>query len=158
MSGAAKYQNRGRAGSEVPPDERQPLKQVPERAERPAGEVHASPMREESDNTVQETPTARHARLKVLIIKKKQQEEIEAMEEELAGEKPAFFVDLTGETPAKGHKRAALSTVKIQPFRSAFNRPKTPPYFKGKDITELDKFDIAFKAYFKAGGLYTAPK
>jgi hypothetical protein len=158
MSGAAKYRNRGRAGSEVPPDERQPLEQVPERAERPAGEVHASPMREESDNTVQETPAARHARLKALIIEKRQQEEIEAMEEELAGEKPAFFVDLTGETPARGHKRAAPSTAETQPFRSAFNRPKTPPCFKGKDIAELDKFDIAFKAHFEAGGPYTAPE
>ena len=72
MSGAAKYRNRGRAGSEVPPDERQPLEQVPERAERPAGEVHASSMREESDNTVQKTPAARYARLKALIIKKRQ--------------------------------------------------------------------------------------
>jgi hypothetical protein len=79
------------------------------------------------------------------------------MKEKLAGEKPTFFVDLTGETPAKDHKRAAPSTAETQPFRSAFNRPKTPPCFKGKDITELDKFDIAFKVHFKAGGLYTAP-
>jgi len=71
MSGAAKYRNRGRAGSEVPPDERQPLEQVPERAERPAGEAYTSLMRKESDNTVQEILTARHTRLKALIIKKR---------------------------------------------------------------------------------------
>jgi hypothetical protein len=164
MSGAARYRGRNRPGSQPPPDdsedpqpERPSLEQVPELPEASAGGTQATPMEGESDETVQETSATRHARLKALILEKRQQEEILAMELELSGDNPAFRADIAGEAPIQGHKRAVSSTAETQPFRSTFHRPKTPPTFKGKDIAELDKFDIAFRAHFEAGGPYTAP-
>ena len=80
------------------------------------------------------------------------------MERELAGDNPAFRVEIAGVTPVQGHKRAISSTVKRQPIRAIFSRLKIPSIFLGKDIIELDKFDVAFKAYFEVKGPYITPK
>jgi hypothetical protein len=153
MSGSAKHRGR-RAGSAAPPHIPEEPEQTPDEAQSQPGESPASPGRGESDNTMHETPAMRHARLKALILERRRQKEILAIEKELAGDDPAYRADIVGES--QGHKRAVSFTAETQPIRATFNRPKTPPIFSGKDIAELDNFDVGFKAYFKAVGLQNA--
>jgi hypothetical protein len=48
--------------------------------------------------------------------------------------------------------------VETQLIRATFNRLKVLSIFSGKNITELDNFDVRFKAYFKVMGLHDAQK
>jgi hypothetical protein len=158
MAGAAKQRARSRAESEIPPEDLErppPLDTVPEQGEGANSESHDSPGPGDSEETM-ETPGARYARLKALLLEKRQREEIEEMEKELSGDDPTYRAEVAGVTPAQGHKRAISSTAEMQPVRSSFNRPKTPLTFTGKDIAELDKFNIAFRAHFEARGPYSA--
>ena len=73
MSGAARYRNRNRGGSELPQDpqeERPELDPIPEQPEDRTGETPAESTRDKSDE-MQETFIARYARLKALILKKR---------------------------------------------------------------------------------------
>jgi hypothetical protein len=85
--------------------------------------------------------------------KKRQREAIEEMERELAGEEPAFRTTITDFTPAQIQKRPVSPPAEDAPRRRPTNRPKTSPTFSGKDIAELDTFNVVFKAYFEATGL-----
>jgi hypothetical protein len=76
------------------------------------------------------------------------------MEKELEGDDPAFRAEIAGVIPTISYKRAVSSTVERQSIRVIFSRLKTPPTFSEKNIIELNKFDIAFKAYFEVGGPY----
>ena len=119
-----------------------------------AGDSPANPTPASSSGTVQqETAAARYERLKALLLEKRQLEAIGEMEKELAGEEPAFRATITDLTLAQGQKRPASPSWEDGPRRRPVNRPKTPPTFSGKDIAELDTFDVAFRAYFKVLGL-----
>jgi hypothetical protein len=124
-----------------------------------AGGQPANPTPGSSSGTVpEESPADRFERLKALIFQRRQQQAIEDMERELAGEEPAFRATIPDFTLAQGQKRPASPSMEDAPRRRPSNCPKTPPTFSGKDIAELDTFDVAFRAYFEATGLKKTPE
>jgi hypothetical protein len=102
------------------------------------------------------TPAMRYAKLKALILERRREKEILAIKKELADDNSVYRANIVSEP--QGHKRAVSFTIKTQLIRATFNRLKAPPVFSGKDIAELNNFDMGFKAYFEAVRLHNAEK
>jgi hypothetical protein len=66
----------------------------------------AQSRRDASEAQAEETQAEKHTRLRALVAEKRQMEEIEELELELAGTEPGFRARLDDE-PRRGHKRVA---------------------------------------------------
>ena len=119
-----------------------------------AGDPPADPTPASGSGTIpEESPEKRFERLRLRIVKKRRQQVIEQMERKLAGEKPAFRAEIPDFTLAHGQKRPASPSAE-EPFQKRpTDRPKAPSIFSGKDIAELDTFEVSFRAYFDATGV-----
>lgn len=122
----------------------------------------ATPSRDEqSSNTEpmqegEETFEERYARLRALVVAKRQREnrekELEAMELELAGQIPRNPVLIEG-VAYPSHKRNASSEA--YGHSSIRLKMADPPTFSGKNIKELQTFEIEWSIRNKADGPFT---
>jgi hypothetical protein len=83
-------------------------------------------------------------------MQKRQQQAIEDMEKELAGEQPEFRAAIPEFAPAQSRKRPSSPSGEVSSSKRPLERPRPPPEFSGKDIADLDTFDAACRAYFEA--------
>jgi len=117
----------------------------------PAGDPPAQPTPVSGSGTILlEAPMERFERLRVQIMQKRQQQAIEDMEKELAGEEPAFRATIPELAPAQSRKRHVSPSAEESTSKRPLERPRPPPEFSGKDIADLDTFDAACRAYFEA--------
>jgi hypothetical protein len=93
------------------------------------------------------TREEKHALLSEEIRKKRIDEEIVMMQQELAGEAPATYVAVAGtnlphpgRTTNSGSGPAFLKQIKLG----------TPPSFSGKSVKELQTYEVGWKSQFKA--------
>jgi hypothetical protein len=117
----------------------------------PAGDPPAQSTPVSGSGTILgETPVERFERLRAQIMQKRQQQAIEDMEKELAGEEPAFRATIPEFAPGQSRKRLASPSAKESSSKRPLERPRPPPEFSGKDIADLDTFDAACRAYLEA--------
>jgi hypothetical protein len=96
MSGSAKHRDR-RTGSAAPPHIPKEPEPTPDEAQSQPDESPTSPGRGESDKTMHKTPAIRHAKLKALILERRREKEILAIEKELAGDDSIYRADIVSE-------------------------------------------------------------
>src|SRR5947207_13196704 len=101
----------------------------------PAGDPPAQSTPVSGSGTILgETPVERFERLRAQIMQKRQQQAIEDMEKELAGEEPAFRATIPEFAPGQSRKRLASPSAKETSSKRPLERPRPPPEFSGKDI------------------------
>jgi hypothetical protein len=104
------------------------------------------------DNTEQETLEQRYNRLHAQLRIKRIEEDVEAMERELAGETPAYPVEIAGLLIRR--KRPASFSPLGAP-RAQLPCPAKPPYFKGKSLKEAADYEVNWKIHLEAIPLMT---
>jgi hypothetical protein len=88
-----------------------------------------------------------YTRLKGQVAESRKLREIQDMRREL--DKLASGVESAGGKPAS-HKRGASSVSMPSPPTRLYIKPKTPPIYEGKNIRELQSYEVAWKVYLNA--------
>ena len=91
----------------------------------------------------------RHAEILARVRRQRQLLEIQAMEQELAGEQPDLDVAIEGlGLPARGRKRRVSDDETETSFLRSLKLSDTPT-FSGKSMKDLQRFDIGWKNIFR---------
>jgi hypothetical protein len=88
-----------------------------------------------------------YTRLKGQVAESRKLREIQDMRREL--DELASGVESAGGKPAS-HKRGASSVSMSEASKRLYIRPKTPPIYEGKNIRELQSYEVAWKVYLNA--------